>query len=144
MKIEGPAAKDGTMFIPAILVSKSLKIASGIVFELDTGASRSVICDMDAKRLQIDYSKLPKGKPAYGIGGKCDTYVIRDAILLFVSGEWLLSRKISISVLKHDVTKVQDPDLKRAIETLPSLLGRDVIGTNFDLTCDGKNVTLNI
>jgi len=56
-------------YVVATIVMRSLKITERIEFLIDTGASRTTICDRDAIRIGIDYSKLhrlPEG--ALGIG----------------------------------------------------------------------------
>ncbi|MEM2970705.1 MAG: aspartyl protease family protein [Candidatus Bathyarchaeia archaeon] len=69
-------------YVVAILESKALKINETVEFLVDTGASRTTICDKDAIRLGIDFDKLEKlSEGMLGIGGLVDTYVMENVKL---------------------------------------------------------------
>ena len=146
MRIQGRVTRDGRMLFGCLLSSRSLNISSLVVFELDTGAASTCLFDSDARRLGLDYSVLPQIEPAYGIGGKCNAHAIEDAVLRFVSGygEWSLERQIRLTVLNHKVEEIQDADVRSAILACPSLLGRDILGSNFTITRQEVHVTLDI
>ncbi|MEA2089916.1 MAG: hypothetical protein U9O89_04060 [Thermoproteota archaeon] len=147
MKIQGRVTKDGEMLFPIFLSSESLKISNRlVVFELDTGASLTVMSDSDAFILELDYSVLPKIEPAYGIGGKCDVHVIEDAILRFISfyGDWTIDKRMKLGVLNHKVDEIEDEDVRRAVLACRSLVGRDILGRNFTIIRQENNVTINI
>lgn len=140
MKIEGYIAKNGEIIIPALLIVQEMGIVKEMTFLLDTGAASTIISEGDADTMGLDYSQLEKGTPALGIGGVADVYILKNARLAFVSGEWLIVKIIDrLEVIKHNV---EDPIIKKALKSLPSLLGRDVLGTKFTITSDGKNVTI--
>lgn len=142
MIIEGYVTEKGEVYVPALLIIQELGIADEMTFLLDTGAERTIISEGDAERLGIDYSKLKKGYPALGIGGMSDTYVIKNVTLSFVSNGWLIVRIMKeLELLKHET---DDPTLKLALKSLPSLLGRDVLGRKFTISSDGKNATIDI
>ena len=94
----------------------------------------------------MDYSALPQIQPTYGIGGKCDAHAIEDAVLRFVSayGERSLERQFRLTVLNHKVEEIQDADVRRAVLACSSLLGRDILGSNFAVTRREAQVILDI
>jgi len=135
MKIQGIIDIEGSIIFASHLLIESLNISSLIPFQLDTGASSTIILDSDARRLGLDYSTLTPTTLAFGIGGSCKAYVIEDAILRFSSiyGEWSLERPTRIMVLDHKVEEIEDIDTRRAILACPSLLGRDILGRNYTI-----------
>lgn len=142
MKIEGYIAENGAIIIPALLIIQELGIAKKMTLELDTGAEATIISEGDVKKLGLDYSKLEKGNPALGIGGTAQTYIVKDAALAFISDGWLIIKSMErMGVLKHEV---EDPVLQKALQTLPSLFGRDILGRKFTITSDGKNVSIEL
>jgi len=142
LKIEGYIAENGAIIVPALLIIQELGIAQEMTLELDTGAEATVISEGDARKLGLDYSKLEKGGPALGIGGMAQTYVVKGAALSFISDGWLIVKTMErLEVLKHEV---EDPVLQKALQTLPSLLGRDVLGRKFVITSDGKNISIEL
>ena len=94
-----------------------------IEFLVDTGASRTTICDKDAIRLGIDFGKLEKlDEGMLGIGGVVDTYVLKDVKLVFrrEDEKSYVENFERIYVLKHAV-------LDERIMRIPSILGRDIL-----------------
>jgi len=141
LKIEGYIAKNGEIIIPALLIVQEMGIVKEMTFLLDTGAASTIISEGDADAMGLDYSQLEKGTPALGIGGVADVYILKNARLAFVSGEWLIVKIIDrLEVIKHNV---EDPIIKKALKSLPSLLGRDALGTRFGIGSDGDNVTID-
>lgn len=142
MRIEGYVARNGLILIPSLLVVQELGIAESVVFELDTGADRTVISDGDALRMGIDCSQLDSGVPALGVGGVAPTRILKNALLIFISDGWLIVKGMKkLEVLVHET---DDPNLQQVLLAIPSLLGRDVLGKKFKLESDGKNVVLEI
>lgn len=110
-------------YVVAVLESKTLDIRETVEFLVDTGASRTTICDKDVIRLGIDFSKLEKlSEGMLGIGGLVDTYVLRDVKLTFrrENGKSHVENFDRIYVLKH---AVRDERIMR----IPSILGRDML-----------------
>lgn len=121
---------------------QDLGIAKEITLLLDTGAESTIISEGDAKEMDLDYSTLEKGPPALGIGGTAEIYIVRGAALSFVSDGWLIVKTMNrLELIKHNA---KDSILQKALESLPSLLGRDILGTKFSITSDGKDVTIEI
>ena len=110
-------------YVVAVLECEALRIRDIIEFLVDTGASRTTICDKDVIRLGIDFSKLEKlSEGMLGIGGLVDTYVLKDVKLTFrrENGESHAESFDRIYVLKH---AVRDERIMR----IPSILGRDML-----------------
>lgn len=110
-------------YVVAVLECEALRISDTIEFLVDTGASRTTICDKDVIRLGIDFSKLEKlSEGMLGIGGLVDTYVLSDVKLTFrrEDGESHMENFDWIYVLKH---AVRDERIMR----IPSILGRDML-----------------
>ena len=109
--------------VVAVLESDALGMRETIEFLVDTGASRTTICDKDAIRLGIDFGKLEKlGEGMLGIGGVVDTYVLKDVKLVFrrEDDKSHVQNFERIYILKHAV-------LDEKIMRIPSILGRDIL-----------------
>jgi predicted aspartyl protease len=76
---------------------------------VDTGADRTILSPVDARRLGIALANLPRGLPSTGIGGQVTTRSI-EAIL-------------TINAFSTPLT-LPIPEMTRPI---PSLLGRDIL-----------------
>ena len=126
-------------YVAAILESKSLHIYAVVEFLVDTGATRTTICDKESVRLGIDYLALEKlCEGMLGIGGTVDTYNLNDVNLIFrqenkKTHEETLER---ICVLKH-------PQLNDHILRIPSILGRDILNKH-SLIYDKRKETVYI
>ncbi len=110
-------------YVVAVLESNALGMCETIEFLVDTGASRTTICDKDAIRLGIDFGKLEKlGEGMLGIGGVVDTYVLKDVKLVFrrEDEKGHVQNFERIYVLKHAA-------LDERIMRIPSILGRDIL-----------------
>ena len=124
--IEGNIGNGGIGVITAFLLSQKHNIQSPIRFYVDTGASQTLICDSDAKRIGIDYNKLPRSPtPVCGIGGDVCAYDLDNCMLVFKFGTRLQIENVdSILILRHE----SDSEKERAkIMVLPSLLGLDIL-----------------
>ncbi len=134
MEIRGFFRKeDNAAYVIATLLSKELNIHSPVRFLIDTGASRTIISDMDAIKLGIDHSLLRRFKAGTaGIGGVVDSYFIQNVKLIFKTQEGAHVEKMEeIFVLKH---KIRDERIKR----IPSLLGRDILN-RYQLLLDRRS-----
>lgn len=110
-------------YVVAVLESKLLSLRETVEFLVDTGASRTTICDKDAIKLGIDFSMLEKlSEGMLGIGGVVNTYVLKDIKLVFrrEDGRSHAESFERIYVLKHTI-------LNEKIMRLPSILGRDML-----------------
>ena len=110
-------------YVVAVLESEFLGIHETLEFLVDTGASRTTICDKDAIKLGIDFSMLEKlGEGMLGVGGVVNTYVLKDVKLVFRREDERshVESFERIYVLKHAV-------LDEKILRLPSILGRDML-----------------
>ena len=110
-------------YVVAVLESDFLRISETVEFLVDTGASRTTICDKDAVKLGIDYNRLERFSDGMlGVGGVVDAYIISDARLIFRKEDERshVESFERIYVLKHAV-------LDEKIMRLPSILGRDML-----------------
>jgi len=110
-------------YVVAVLECKALRIRDTVEFLVDTGATRTTICDKDVIRLGIDFSKLEKlSEGMLGIDGLVDTYVLKDVKLVFrrENAESYVESFDRIYVLRH---AVRDERIMR----IPSILGRDML-----------------
>jgi hypothetical protein len=125
--------EDNAAYVIATFLSKELNIHSPVRFLIDTGASRTIISDMDAIKLGIDHSLLQRFKAGTaGIGGVVDTYFIQNVKLIFKTQEGAHVEKMEeIFVLKH---KIRDERIKR----IPSLLRRDILN-RYQLLLDRRS-----
>lgn len=138
---------NGAVYIPAYLTISNLGIAKKtIIFELDTGASRTVISQGDAEKIGIDFEKFKEFDPksVLGIGGRAKVYVVQNATLQFQElgrPQWLMQVDIAeLFILYHGSD--DSPETKE-LKNLPSLLGRDLLGRSFRLDSDGDRITFD-
>lgn len=103
-----------------------LDINSPVRMVVDTGASRTVISERDAMRLNIDYSTLKPEADALGVGGLVRCYSTGQAALTFKvsSNSWHTERLDSLHFLKCES---DDPIERLASLRLSSLLGIDIL-----------------
>ena len=134
---------NGSGFIEARLISKSLQLDEKVSFLVDTGASRTTLLDKDVLWLGIRYDKLTKSKSSLiGIGGTISCFFIEDSILTFRTSKKNIHVKIPLSVAKHPLEHMP-PHRKIQILRLPSLLGRDIIN-KYKLTFDFPRKSINL
>jgi len=110
-------------YVYAVLDSKPLHIYASIEFMLDTGAVKTIVSDRDANKLGVDYKMLEKlDCGMLGIGGTVDTYVLKDAKLIFNSADNKAHTEQldSLCFLKHS-------EMNEKIVRIPSVLGRDIL-----------------
>jgi hypothetical protein len=110
-------------YVVAVLESEVLGLCETVEFLVDTGASRTTICDKDAVRLGIDFGRLERlSEGMFGIGGLVDTYVLRNVkfTLRREDGKSHVENFDKVYVLKHAV-------LDERIMRIPSILGRDML-----------------
>jgi len=126
-------------YVVAVLESEALGMRETVEFLVDTGASRTTICDKDAVRLGINFGRLERlSEGMLGIGGMVDTYVLRDVKLTFrrEDEESHVENFDRIYVLKHAV-------LDERIMRIPSILGRDMLN-KYALLYDKRNEIAHI
>ena len=106
-----------------------LGIGDPVYFLIDTGATRSLLSEKDAKILGIDYSKLElqEGRNI-GLGGTAPVYRIKcECKLTFRISE----REFHVEPLPDfDVTKVEIEDEKErrlVFNSIPSLIGMELL-----------------
>ena len=89
-----------------------------VTFIVDTGADRTLLSSHIAERLRADFDfdirSLEEDNPIGGIGGQVNTRKAR--VTLYSGNQWITSN-MSITVI----------DAVPGPETMPSLLGRDIV-----------------
>ena len=111
----------GTPYIAALIKCPDLDLAAPLRFLIDTGASRTVISDKDAVKLNLDYKKLEKLEDGLiGIGGEVETYTMNQVRLSFKSNGEVHEEELEVLVLRHQ-------RIDEKVRKIPSLLGRDVL-----------------
>ncbi len=115
-------------FIKVLLISKNSNIRKFLDLHIDTGASSTIILDKDARYLGLDIKSLKKAKRNIGgIGGLIDTYLIKDAIMIFKTEEGMIyEERLNLLVGVHKLNKLTEKE-RRLIIRFPSLLGRNVL-----------------
>ena len=136
MRIRGYWGEFESPFLQARLISPSLNVNKRLDFLVDTGASRTVLLDGDARQIGVDYARLAKlSNGTVGIGGVVDTYAVHDAQLLFVGDTALCRIKLDdLLVLRH---RPRNAEEERRIKRLPSVVGRDVLN-RFEVVLNWK------
>lgn len=129
-------------YVDAILVCEEQGIESPLRMAVDSGASRTIISEIDAQRIGINYSTLesPEDGMAVGIGGGCRFLLTGKATLRFEigKGKWIKEYLDSVSVLKNEPREVICPKCKHEWDSktdedrerelyIPSLLGMDIL-----------------
>jgi hypothetical protein len=103
-------------YVDAFVLIPSIGLRGNVSFLLDTGADCTVLAEVDARRLGMDYAALAHPMRSFGIGGASNDFQ-EPAVLGIADGPALHLFAISL------IVKSPDPNLI----TMPSLLGRDVI-----------------
>lgn len=108
-----------------------LNVVADISFIFDTGADTSLLMPLDSRRMGIDFGELASTADSCGIGGLSKQFV-EPAILAFTEAKVCLH----LYFLQLRIA-AQTPD----INTIPSLLGRDIID-HWAITYDKSNAGL--
>lgn len=136
MRIEAINTEYGA-FVPIIIKSDELTVLEKpIFFLIDTGADFTTIsaCDVDH---EFDYSCLEKGLE---VGGTQVCYLIHNVSLIFLSNtdDWIIGKDFStLDFLPF----IYDRKTSEQIY-IPSLLGRDIIGSKYKLSYENNSVYL--
>lgn len=127
MKIRGFfQPKDNAPYISATVVQAAYHLSHSVSFLVDSGASATVIADVDVVRLGLDYDELQRLEEGMtGVGGTVETFVLPSVKLVFATDAEIHEEKLErIYLLRHRAT---DPRQRMRVEKIPSLLGRDVL-----------------
>lgn len=130
MKIEAYFSPIGPL-IPGYITCKEFSLLKHLSFLLDTGSAISALSVKDLG-FHLDLSGfMKKETAAIGVGGSLECYLIHDVILFLFSVE-----KGWVEVKKFEVLSLLPPAIDQETGDpiyLPSIIGRDIIGIEFDL-----------
>lgn len=115
-RFEGPPGRRRP-FVTAHLFISSQNISGDVSFLVDTGADSIVLAPTDALFLGIDTRLLPQGVPSIGVGGVTPTVNAKALITLNDQAFDILLR----------ILAPRSRQQQRALRTIPSLLGRDIL-----------------
>lgn len=122
---------EGRVFIP------SLNLDGNVSFLVDTGADNTVLSFMDAIKLGVDFTKLTDRSVSYGIGGRSEDFLVPARVLFLERDKAIYEYRITLAI----PVPIYDPDL----ESIPSLLGRDVISRwSVSLNFIAKNFAIDV
>lgn len=114
-------------FVIAHLTLLDLRLSGTVHFLVDTGADSTLLAPRDAFALGVDLSRLPHDAASTGVGGRTPT----------------VSTAARITLDTHTFTiplRILAPTSRRQrhqLSTIPSLLGRDLLG-HFALFVDQR------
>lgn len=106
----------GRPFMAAYVMIPRLGVSGLVSFLMDTGADQTVLMPSDVRRLGIAYDELDKATETFGVGGKSSDYT--------EPGACILQDDRVLHVYNVDFVLMRR---RRALETFPSLLGRNVM-----------------
>lgn len=134
MIFRGFRGSNNLPWITAVVFTKKPKVTGPVAFVLDTAATTSAICDVDARRLGINLSELKSNTMNIrGIGGVKKILFLRGASIMFVDEKRRETYSVSVprlSVIEH-------------VMGFPSLLGIDVLH-RFSISMRRNSVFLKI
>ncbi|MFX1259534.1 MAG: hypothetical protein ACFFAN_16895 [Promethearchaeota archaeon] len=141
MKIEARITPDGAL-IPALLTSNEFSLLRYVYFLIDTGSAISALSSKDI-RGDIDYSSFDKkSEVAIGVGGSLECYLIHNVKLFLFT-----TKQKWIELTRFDSMCLLPPSIDLLTKTriyLPSIIGRDVLGTKLNLYYLKDSVYLEI
>lgn len=109
--------KAGRPQIEGYVEIRSLGVRGFVFFLIDTGADCTVLMPADAKRLNVDYSKIGQTAISLGSSGPGKGHVCPATTTFGEAG---------VGTYTYDVS-LRLPEPKPELLVLPSLLGRDVL-----------------
>ena len=139
MRVKAYITPDGA-FVPGYLTCDEFSMLNYIFFLLDTGSAISALSITDLGE-NIDYSTYEKkSEAAIGIGGSLECYLIHNVKLyLYPLKQKRIEAKTfkSLCILPPSFDQIAD---KKII--YPSIIGRDILGKEFDLIYGKESVYL--
>ncbi|KKL79092.1 hypothetical protein LCGC14_2018290 [marine sediment metagenome] len=127
-------------FILGMLYSDEFSLINPVYFLLDTGSAISALSVKDLGGI-INYSGLEKKREAaFGVGGALECYLIHNIRLFLLSAEqrWIdLKNFTSMCLLPSSTDEITHSRI-----FLPSIIGRDILGVDLDLTYSREGVFL--
>ncbi len=139
MRIEAKITPDGAL-VPGFLTCSEFSLLRHANFLLDTGSAISTLSVKDLG-VDVNYTLFKKrSQSAIGVGGALECYLIHN-VRLFL----LPSRQNWIRVKTFDSMCLLPPSTDQLTGDrilLPSIIGRDILGVDFDLIYSREAVYL--
>ena len=139
MIFEASLTADGA-FIPGLLTCDEFSMLNYIFFLLDTGSAISALSVKDLGK-SMNYSRFEKkSEAAIGVGGSLECYLIHNTRLYLLpsSQNWLEVKKLdTMCLLPPSIDNLTGERI-----FLPSIIGRDILGIEFDLIYTREGVHL--
>lgn len=107
---------EGAPYVSALAHLPGHALGGVVHFQVDTGASTTMLCPADAERLGIDYAYLPLPVRLGTIGNQVLAHEA-ECVLTFTAYDELTQFRTTIAVLNPSTTRLQR-----------SLLGMDILG----------------
>lgn len=140
MKIAGEV-DDDQAHLTAYLYCRKLDISSYVEFHIDTGATRTVLSQRDARKAGIDFTALRRGLRAFGIGGTIPTYVLPKSQIILIRADRPAIYTHEFKQLSVTRYEGKSRKLRKIANAIPSLLGMDFL-KHFDIKFRGSKFIL--
>jgi hypothetical protein len=121
LRIECKRSQGSLFFTQTLVNSPYLQTAAIVIFYIDTGATSTIISEIEARKNKIDYSLLtPSNESAKGIGDSVPFKLLKNCSILF-------SSETSVNLERlPEIGVFQRRDEKQSL-TRMSLLGLDIL-----------------
>lgn len=141
MRIVGEIDEHNRGFVQSNFFSSKYDSELQVDFLVDTGAPMTMILDLDARKLGVDYDELNPAKPVSGISGDdVESRHLGFCELVFGTDRTFIVEKLDdVLVLRHKYTTPFEE--AKAME-LPSLLGMDIL-KNYKISFENRNIILD-
>ena len=106
----------GRPYIPAFVIIPDLNARGMVDFLMDTGSDITRLGMPDAKKLKIDYAKLPDGGIVSGVGTASSKIVVNPIELTFLT---------ELNYVHQERLR----GISIVLKEIPSVLGRDIMQT---------------
>ncbi len=139
MKFKAVRTSEGA-FVLGLVYCDEFSLIDPLYFLLDTGSAISALSVMDLGEGKNYSGFKKKSEAAIGVGGALECYLIHNVRLFLLETEqrWIEIKKFdSMCLLPSSFNQIKKENIY-----LPSIIGRDLLGADFDLMYLRDNVYL--
>ncbi len=132
MKIKAALTERGVSITGIIAIPEKQIFAKTVNFMVDTGDDITLLSEVEAIKIGIDFSTIKKAKkPSLSMGGTAENYILNNVIFIFQTEkggtqEFEMSF-IHISQFPRRTGKRRERNDQVRMKALPNLLGRDFL-----------------